>query len=110
MCTHMIMNMHLMGILYQANRDPRRIHWLLELLMTNPLHGDNGSFMDARCVYAVYQWWSLGFCWGWLWSSSLLQSDLLIQELKIEFNCIYKIFIFSYKEVHCSSMYSVHSM
>uniref|UniRef100_A0AAQ4Q0P3 Proteasome activator Blm10 mid region domain-containing protein n=1 Tax=Gasterosteus aculeatus aculeatus TaxID=481459 RepID=A0AAQ4Q0P3_GASAC len=30
-------------------RDPRKLHWLFELLMESPLSGESGSFRDARC-------------------------------------------------------------
>lgn len=32
----------------QADRDPHRIHWLLELMAEEPLKGIDGSFQDAR--------------------------------------------------------------
>ncbi|XP_031565856.1 proteasome activator complex subunit 4-like [Actinia tenebrosa] len=32
------------------SRDPRRIHWLLEALLDEPLTGESGSFADARYV------------------------------------------------------------
>ena len=32
----------------QADRDPHRIHWVLELMAEEPLKGTDGSFQDAR--------------------------------------------------------------
>uniref|UniRef100_UPI0037E980D1 proteasome activator complex subunit 4B-like n=1 Tax=Semicossyphus pulcher TaxID=241346 RepID=UPI0037E980D1 len=34
-------------------RDPRRLHWLLELLMESPLSGEGGSFRDASLLYVL---------------------------------------------------------
>uniref|UniRef100_H3CC65 Proteasome activator complex subunit 4 C-terminal domain-containing protein n=1 Tax=Tetraodon nigroviridis TaxID=99883 RepID=H3CC65_TETNG len=34
-------------------RDPRKLHWLLELLMESPLSGDGGSFRDASLLYVL---------------------------------------------------------
>ena len=31
----------------QESRDPRKIYWLFEMLMENPLNGEGGSFGDA---------------------------------------------------------------
>lgn len=40
--------------IYQESRDPRRIHWLLEALLDEPLTGESGSFADARYLYTRY--------------------------------------------------------
>lgn len=32
----------------QEGRDPRKLHWLFELLMESPLSGEGSSFRDAR--------------------------------------------------------------
>uniref|UniRef100_A0A673BL13 Proteasome activator subunit 4b n=1 Tax=Sphaeramia orbicularis TaxID=375764 RepID=A0A673BL13_9TELE len=34
-------------------RDPRKLHWLLELLMESPLSGEGGSFRDASLLYVL---------------------------------------------------------
>uniref|UniRef100_A0A3B4AX17 Proteasome activator Blm10 mid region domain-containing protein n=1 Tax=Periophthalmus magnuspinnatus TaxID=409849 RepID=A0A3B4AX17_9GOBI len=34
-------------------RDPRKLHWLLELLMESPLSGECGSFRDASLLYVL---------------------------------------------------------
>lgn len=31
----------------QESRDPRKLHWLFELLLESPLSGEGGSFVDA---------------------------------------------------------------
>ncbi|CAF90547.1 unnamed protein product, partial [Tetraodon nigroviridis] len=36
-----------------VRRDPRKLHWLLELLMESPLSGDGGSFRDASLLYVL---------------------------------------------------------
>lgn len=33
----------------QESRDPRKLHWLFEMLMESPVNGEGGSFVDA--------WW-----------------------------------------------------
>ncbi|XP_067680549.1 proteasome activator complex subunit 4-like [Haliotis asinina] len=35
------------------SRDPRKLHWLLTMLMENPLRGEGGAFGDASRLYAV---------------------------------------------------------
>ncbi len=35
--------------LVQESRDPRKLHWLFEMLMESPVNGEGGSFVDA--------WW-----------------------------------------------------
>ncbi|XP_039254923.2 proteasome activator complex subunit 4-like isoform X1 [Styela clava] len=35
------------------NRDPRKLHWLFEFLMKDPLSGKGGSFMDATRLYLI---------------------------------------------------------
>ncbi|XP_031567414.1 proteasome activator complex subunit 4-like [Actinia tenebrosa] len=35
------------------SRDPRRIHWLLEALLDEPLTGESGSFADASRLYLI---------------------------------------------------------
>lgn len=32
---------------FQESRDPRKLHWLFELLLESPLSGEGGSFVDA---------------------------------------------------------------
>uniref|UniRef100_A0AAQ5X0G7 Proteasome activator Blm10 mid region domain-containing protein n=1 Tax=Amphiprion ocellaris TaxID=80972 RepID=A0AAQ5X0G7_AMPOC len=34
-------------------RDPRKLHWLLEMLMESPLSGEGGSFRDASLLYVL---------------------------------------------------------
>ncbi|XP_062269925.1 proteasome activator complex subunit 4B [Platichthys flesus] len=34
-------------------RDPRKLHWLFELLMESPLSGEGGSFRDASLLYVL---------------------------------------------------------
>uniref|UniRef100_A0A8C7ZN05 Proteasome activator complex subunit 4 n=1 Tax=Oryzias sinensis TaxID=183150 RepID=A0A8C7ZN05_9TELE len=34
-------------------RDPRKLHWLFELLMESPLSGESGSFRDASLLYVL---------------------------------------------------------
>uniref|UniRef100_A0A8C5CEE9 Uncharacterized protein n=1 Tax=Gadus morhua TaxID=8049 RepID=A0A8C5CEE9_GADMO len=34
-------------------RDPRKLHWLFELLMESPLSGEGGSFRDASLLYVI---------------------------------------------------------
>uniref|UniRef100_A0A3Q3GH33 Proteasome activator Blm10 mid region domain-containing protein n=1 Tax=Labrus bergylta TaxID=56723 RepID=A0A3Q3GH33_9LABR len=34
-------------------RDPRKLHWLMELLMESPLSGEGGSFRDASLLYVL---------------------------------------------------------
>ncbi|XP_054614170.1 proteasome activator complex subunit 4B [Dunckerocampus dactyliophorus] len=34
-------------------RDPRKLHWLLELLMESPLIGEGSSFRDASLLYVI---------------------------------------------------------
>ncbi|XP_041818516.1 proteasome activator complex subunit 4B [Chelmon rostratus] len=34
-------------------RDPRKLHWLLELLIESPLSGEGGSFRDASLLYVL---------------------------------------------------------
>ncbi|KAK0140557.1 Proteasome activator complex subunit 4B [Merluccius polli] len=34
-------------------RDPRKLHWLFELLMDSPLSGEGGSFRDASLLYVL---------------------------------------------------------
>ncbi|CAL1599788.1 unnamed protein product [Knipowitschia caucasica] len=34
-------------------RDPRKLHWLFELLMESPLSGEAGSFRDASLLYVL---------------------------------------------------------
>ncbi|XP_037836937.1 proteasome activator complex subunit 4B isoform X1 [Kryptolebias marmoratus] len=34
-------------------RDPRKLHWLFELLMESPLSGEGGSFRDASWLYVL---------------------------------------------------------
>ncbi len=41
-----------MIMLFQANRDPHKLHWLFEILIKNPLEGNSGSFKDSRHVYS----------------------------------------------------------
>ena len=36
--------------LQQESRDPRKLHWLFEMLMESPVNGEGGSFVDA--------WWA----------------------------------------------------
>ncbi|XP_046888598.1 proteasome activator complex subunit 4B-like [Hypomesus transpacificus] len=36
-----------------AGRDPRKLHWLFELLMESPLSGEGGSFRDASLLYVL---------------------------------------------------------
>lgn len=31
----------------QESRDPRKLHWLFEMLMESPVTGEGGSFVDA---------------------------------------------------------------
>lgn len=33
--------------LKQESRDPRKLHWLFEMLMESPVNGEGGSFVDA---------------------------------------------------------------
>ncbi|XP_063073010.1 proteasome activator complex subunit 4B [Engraulis encrasicolus] len=35
------------------SRDPRKLHWLLEMLMESPLSGEGGSFVDACHLYVL---------------------------------------------------------
>uniref|UniRef100_A0A8C1ZLF4 Proteasome activator subunit 4b n=1 Tax=Cyprinus carpio TaxID=7962 RepID=A0A8C1ZLF4_CYPCA len=35
------------------SRDPRKLHWLLEMLMECPLSGEGGSFVDACHLYVL---------------------------------------------------------
>lgn len=37
----------LLPVLFQESRDPRKLHWLFELLLESPLSGEGGSFVDA---------------------------------------------------------------
>lgn len=34
-------------------RDPRKLHWLFEMLMESPLSGEGGSFRDASLLYVL---------------------------------------------------------
>lgn len=34
----------------QESRDPRKLHWLFEMLMESPVNGEGGSFVDAWSV------------------------------------------------------------
>lgn len=34
-------------IFVQESRDPRKLHWLFEMLMESPVTGEGGSFVDA---------------------------------------------------------------
>uniref|UniRef100_A0A3Q3F4X4 Proteasome activator subunit 4a n=1 Tax=Labrus bergylta TaxID=56723 RepID=A0A3Q3F4X4_9LABR len=35
------------------SRDPRKLHWLFELLMESPVNGEGGSFVDACRLYVL---------------------------------------------------------
>ncbi|KAG8123071.1 hypothetical protein E2320_018500 [Naja naja] len=35
------------------SRDPRKLHWLFELLLESPLNGEGGSFVDACRLYVL---------------------------------------------------------
>ncbi|XP_036438981.1 proteasome activator complex subunit 4A isoform X1 [Colossoma macropomum] len=35
------------------SRDPRKLHWLFELLMESPVNGEGGSFVDACHLYVL---------------------------------------------------------
>ncbi|XP_006004010.1 proteasome activator complex subunit 4 isoform X2 [Latimeria chalumnae] len=35
------------------SRDPRKVHWLFELLMDSPISGEGGSFVDACRLYVL---------------------------------------------------------
>ncbi|MBN3306472.1 PSME4 protein, partial [Amia calva] len=35
------------------SRDPRKLHWLFEMLMESPLNGEGGSFVDACRLYVL---------------------------------------------------------
>ncbi|KTG47925.1 hypothetical protein cypCar_00026947 [Cyprinus carpio] len=37
----------------KESRDPRKLHWLLEMLMECPLSGEGGSFVDACHLYVL---------------------------------------------------------
>lgn len=37
----------------QESRDPRKLHWLFEMLMESPVNGEGGSFVDAWCVESL---------------------------------------------------------
>ncbi|TMS22602.1 Proteasome activator complex subunit 4A [Larimichthys crocea] len=37
----------------EEGRDPRKLHWLFELLMESPLSGEGGSFRDASLLYVL---------------------------------------------------------
>lgn len=37
----------------KEGRDPRKLHWLFELLMESPLSGESGSFRDASLLYVL---------------------------------------------------------
>ncbi|TKS89783.1 Proteasome activator complex subunit 4B [Collichthys lucidus] len=39
--------------LFKEGRDPRKLHWLFELLMESPLSGEGGSFRDASLLYVL---------------------------------------------------------
>ena len=46
-------------VVLQESRDPRKLHWLLEMLMESPLSGEGGSFVDAWSVSLLV---SVGIC------------------------------------------------
>lgn len=58
-CVHYFLSFHLRQSSYhpsdccfsrwQESRDPRKLHWLFEMLMESPVNGEGGSFVDA--------WW-----------------------------------------------------
>ncbi|TRY93382.1 hypothetical protein DNTS_032873 [Danionella cerebrum] len=35
------------------SRDPRKLHWLFEMLMESPVNGEGGSFVDASRLYVL---------------------------------------------------------
>uniref|UniRef100_A0A671QJJ2 Proteasome activator complex subunit 4A n=1 Tax=Sinocyclocheilus anshuiensis TaxID=1608454 RepID=A0A671QJJ2_9TELE len=37
----------------QESRDPRKLHWLFEMLMESPVTGEGGSFVDACRLYVL---------------------------------------------------------
>lgn len=37
----------------QESRDPRKLHWLFEMLMESPVNGEGGSFVDAWWVESL---------------------------------------------------------
>lgn len=39
----------------QESRDPRKLHWLFEMLMESPVNGEGGSFVDAWWVDGLKQ-------------------------------------------------------
>ncbi|XP_016085953.1 proteasome activator complex subunit 4B-like [Sinocyclocheilus grahami] len=39
--------------LFKESRDPRKLHWLFEMLMECPLSGEGGSFVDACHLYVL---------------------------------------------------------
>ena len=92
----------------QANRDPRRLHWLLELMIVNPLHGTNGSFLDAR--YTVVETCFL-VCSAWAF---LLPARSILLTFAHCFQLLYSVHSLSHSHVSAVGctvlLYTIHSL
>ena len=86
----------------QADRDPHRVHWLLELMAEEPLKGTDGSFQDARlaqraaCVLSTTQWTERIACYAHM----LLCAHIRMYQLSLCVVCTYVFVVWSNGMAH----------